>query len=119
MASINFYSGGKILTGEVVETANTNVYRTQMEGGYSKQAKRSHKSLVNRTVTYVYTAAEYESFKTWFYTTAANGALFFNWVDPVDNVTKDTRIVDGTYEASPASPRMSHWFVSMTFESYR
>lgn len=119
MASINFYTGGKLLTGTVSEKPTSNIFRTQMEGGYAKQAKKNSKALVNRSVTYVYTAAEYEAFKTWFYNTAAHGSLFFNWLDPVDNVTKDTRIVNGEYEAAPVSPRMSHYTVAMTFESYR
>jgi hypothetical protein len=118
MAAINFYTGGTLMSRELSETANSNVLRTEMEGGYQKQAKKFSKSLLTRNVVYLFTNAEYAAFKTWFYTTAANGSLFFNWTDVVDNVTKDARIVNGVYEARPVAPSLSHWYVSFQLETY-
>ena len=118
MAAINFYSGGKLMTRELSETATSNILRTEMEGGYQKQAKKFSKSILTRNVVYLFTSAEYSAFKTWFYTTAANGSLFFNWTDPVDSVTKDARIVEGVYESRPVSPTLAHWYVSFKIETY-
>lgn len=119
MASISFPGYGTVMTREYSETPVQNVYRTEMEAGYAKQAQRSNTNLVQMTIKYLFTDAEFATFKTWFYTTSASGSLFFDWVSPVDGVTRDTRIVNGQISSTPVDPQMSHWFVSMTFESYQ
>ena len=118
MASISFPSIGILTTTGFSETPHANFVRTNMEQGFAKQAKRSAVSLVRRTVRYVLSEAEYATFKTFFYDTAEHGNLFFNWTDPVDGVTKDTRIVEGTFSAVPLTARWNFYEVTMTFETY-
>lgn len=118
MAAINFYTGGKLMTREFSETPTPNILRTEMEGGYQKQAKKNSKSLTVYNVTYLFTSAEYTAFKTWFYSTAANGSLFFNYTSPIDAVTRDSRIVGGAFDAKPVTPTMTHWYVSFQIEAY-
>jgi hypothetical protein len=118
MAAINFYTGGKLMTRDFSEVPTPNLIRTEMEGGYQKQAKKFAKSLTTYNVVYLFTNAEYALFKTWFYTTAANGSLFFNYTSPIDNVTRDSRIVNGVFEARVVNPTMTHWYVSFQIEAY-
>lgn len=117
-SSINFYAGGRMLTSEYSESVNSNALRTDMTGGYAKQAKRASKQVKVCEATYFYTAAEFEAFKTWFKDTAADGVLFFNWNDPVSGNTIDARIVNGVYNAKPMNARMKHWNVVLQIESY-
>lgn len=115
---IAFYTGGKLLTGRLVENNPSNVHRTTFESGEEKQVARTGRHKTIRRVTYVFTNSEYVAFKTWFHTTAKQGALFFSWLDPVDDVTKDARIVNGEYNGTAASALLTHWFVDFEIETY-
>lgn len=95
-----------------------NVYRSTMENGRIKQSRRSQKQRIVRNVTYLATAAQYETFKTWFRNDAAFGAKYFNWNDPEDEVTKDARIVDGLYNAVPLNTRMHYYYINVQIETY-
>ena len=119
MALIAFPAYGEIMTREFSETPSDNSYRTEMENGYAKQARRSQTNLVQMTIKYLFSAAEYATFKTWYFDTAAAGTSFFDWASPVDDVVRDTRIVKGTMTAVPVNPHMTHYYVSMTFEHYQ
>lgn len=118
MASIDFYTGGKLLTGQFGENITANVHRTTFESGDEKQVRRSGKGKTVRTVNYVFTNVEYAAWKTWFYDTAKHGSLFFNWLDVADNTTKDARIVNGEFTSTAASAAMTHWFVNFQIETY-
>lgn len=118
MAAIDFYSGG-ILTGtSFALEQESNVLRTEMTAGPAKQAKRLAKNRTIYNVNYFYTAAELIAFRSWFNNTASSGAAFFNWDDPTDDVTKDARIVNGSFQAAPANGLMKHYNVSMQIEVY-
>jgi len=119
MATIAFPAYGTVMTREFSETPAQNVHRTEMEAGYAKQARRSSTNLVQMSIKYLFTNAEYLTFKTWYYDTADAGSLFFDWESPVDDVTRDTRIVNGTMTGIPVNAHFSHWYVSMTFEHYQ
>jgi hypothetical protein len=118
MASINFYSGGTLLTGNnYAKLPQPTMLRSEMESGPAKQRPSSSVLMVQHSVTYLYTNAEYTAFLSWYKTTAAFGALFFNWHDPTDGTTKDGRIVNGTISvAQPSSPSVTHWTVQMIIE---
>jgi hypothetical protein len=119
-SSINFYSGGKCMSSQYSETVLPNVLRTEMTGGYAKQAKRGSKQVKTAEVVYLYNTTEFEAFKTWFRDTAKDGSLFFNWTAPesANNDIMDARIVNGVYSAQPVNARMNYWYVSMQIERY-
>jgi hypothetical protein len=118
--AINFFSGGILLTGNNYQRMPVpTMLRTDMESGPSKQRPNSSVMMIQHSVTYVFTYAEYNSFMTWYKTTAAFGSLWFNWNDPTDGVTKSGRIVGGTItNAQPQSASVSHWAVQMVIEVY-
>lgn len=114
----SFPSIGKLLTANYNEKPTSVVLRTDMESGPAKQARRYSQTAVQRQIRYAFTAAEYATFQTFFYTTIQYGALKFSWVDPVDNTTKDARIVKGEYTAQAISPSLSHYYVSFVLETW-
>jgi len=118
MANIDFYTGGKLMTGQLSETHPSMLLRTTMENGIEKQTRRTTVKRTLRDVAYLFTAAEYEAFKTWFDETAKHGVLFFNWVDPIDNVTKDARIINGEYSTTPVTAHLTGYYVSFQIETY-
>lgn len=118
MAAISFPSIGILTTSGFTESPQKNMIRTQMEHGFAKQAQRSAVNIVRRNVRYVFSEAEYATFKTFFYDTSSNGTSFFNWTDPVDNTSKDTRVVDGAFSATPLTGAWNHYQVTMQFETY-
>ena len=119
-SSINFYSGGKCMSSQYSETVVSNVLRTEMTGGYAKQAKKSSKQVKTRDVVYLYSTAEFEAFKLWFKNDAKDGSLFFNYTLPesANNDIIDARIVNGVYSAQPVNARMNYWYVTLQIESY-
>jgi hypothetical protein len=118
-ASINFPSYGKIQYQGYSEKPRPNIYRTNMEGGPPKQARKYSLTFVERTVSYIFTAAEYATFKTWFYTTSQYGALWFNWNDPVDGTNKIARIMNGQITANPIGAGGDNWLINFTLETYQ
>lgn len=108
------------MSAQYSETVTPNVLRTEMTGGYAKQAKRGSKQTKTTDCTYLYSTAEFEAFKTWFRDTAKDGSLFFNWTDPssANNDIVDARIVSGVYQAAPVNARMNYWFVTLQIERY-
>lgn len=116
-SSITF-PGGRLMTGQYSEQIESNILRTQMESGLQKQAKKSGQARVTRDVVYLMSTTQYETFKTWFRTSAADGALFFNWDDPVSGNTIDARIVNGLYDTSPVNARFNFFYITLQIESY-
>lgn len=97
------------------------VWRTPMEGGMPKQLKRHSRVLVERPVLYVAVSkTDYQSFLTWVRTTINNAADWFDWTDPLDNVTKLARIKEGKYEARPweGIATLERWEISFTIETW-
>lgn len=118
MADISFPTYGKLLTGSLTERPVPVIERTEMESGPQKQRRKQSTTMIERQVTYVFSAANYASFKTWFKDTALFGSLWFNWFDPVTSTTKDGRIVGGQIEAAPVDPKLSAWRVNFVLETY-
>jgi hypothetical protein len=117
MATIDFYSGGRVMTGNYSEKVKANLDRTDMETGPAKTRPRQSLTTIERPVTYLFTAVEKAAFKTWFKTTAKYGSLWFNWVDPDDGVTKDARIVDGAPDFKGLNVKLSHWYCTLNIET--
>ena len=108
------------MSSQYSETVVSNVLRTEMTGGYAKQAKKSSKQVKTRDVVYLYSTAEFEAFKLWFKNDAKDGSLFFNYTLPesANNDIIDARIVNGVYSAQPVNARMNYWYVTLQIESY-
>jgi hypothetical protein len=119
-SNIAFYSGGKCMSGQYAESVVPNILRTEMTGGYAKQARRSSKQVKNRELVYLYSTVEFDAFKAWFKDTAKDGALFFNFTLPesANNDVIDARISNGEYSATPVNARMNYWYVTLNIESY-
>lgn len=117
MATISWVNVGELMTRSFSESPEPNVFRTEFENNDIKQTKRSSTIRVTREITYFFTADEYATFKTWFQDTALDGALYFDFTDPVDDVVKDFRIINGTYTATPVTNDMTHYYVAMSFET--
>lgn len=116
--TVNFYAGGKPLHGTYTESIESNVFRTPMEGGIAKTAKKKGKTAVKHSMTYLYSTAELAAFKAWFKTTVHYGARFFNYPHPITDDIIDARIADGTYNVSPVNQRANYFYVQINFEVY-
>lgn len=118
MASITFPSYLEFQSSGYSIEPTSNVHRSTMEDGKIKQARRNQKQRVIRSVQYLATAAEFESFKTWYKNDSFFGAKYFNWTDPVEDTTKDARMVDGLYQATPLNTRMHYYYITLKLETY-
>ena len=111
---------GKLKLQGFGEKPDSSVLRTEMESGPPKESIVKSRVMVPRTVTYTFTLAEYNTWKTWF-ASEANGGKWFNWIDPLDGSTRSTRIVRSEYDAKAqdagqgSEPNMD---VSMIFECW-
>jgi hypothetical protein len=95
------------------------VARTEFDDGMTKQLQTKSRVKVARTVKYgLKTLANYQAFITFFQTTIHFGADWFNWVDPVDGVTKLAQIVTELGEEKPDTPLLDFWAVSFTIETW-
>lgn len=91
-----FPSYAKILLSGYAEEADYGVLRTEMDNGIAKQRPRRSIPIVTRTVViHVETLEEKNAFDMWRRVDLFGSAGWFDWTDPLDGVTKQTRIVDG------------------------
>jgi hypothetical protein len=101
------------------EKPETQVSRTEMEGGLAKQRRVRSRALVARPVQYVIpSTAEYSAFKDWINNTLAGGADWYFWTDPVDGLEKLARIKGGEYEGTPWGDD-GKWIVKFTLETWQ
>lgn len=101
------------------EKQGSNLHRTDVEQGQPKQGVKGSRALHSRTVTYLATSlANYLAFETWFRTTVKWGALWFDWTDPKDGVTKKARIVNGEYDGKPMNGTLTHWDITFQIETW-
>lgn len=78
------------------ETPDFNVLRSEMDSSFAKQRPRRSLPIVARSVTLkVGTNAEKIAFEQFFRDDINGGTAFFDYVDPVDNLTKQARFVGG------------------------
>lgn len=118
-----FPTYGKLLLTEFAEAPESALLRTEMESGPPKQAKIRSRVMVRRSLAMDYSMAEYTTFKTFFRTTINGGADWFDWVDPLDGVTKLARIVAGNpaYNAQPytySEGAPLRWKVTFALEAW-
>lgn len=114
-----FPSYGELLLDSFNAANETSLIRSDMESGPAKQAKVRSKELVKLNVTYRFTSAEFDTWKTWRDTDIARGASYFDWVELVNGDTVQARMVNGVYQAKPFSNSGElKWDVSFTLEVY-
>lgn len=93
--------------------------RTEMESGPPKQAKIRSRIMVTRTCQIkLKSIADFQSFESWFANDLQEGALWFNYLDPISKSTKTARFVGGGFKASPRSSAQSSWLVPAKIESW-
>ena len=120
-----FPTYGKLLLAEYTEQPASAILRTEMESGPPKQAMIKSRVMVTRSLTYIYTASEFASFKVWVRDTISRGADWFDYVDPADGATKQGRLVV-SQNGSPYSAKATtsaigsvlSWEVSMQVETW-
>lgn len=118
MAAVDFPAYGQLDLSSYQEAPASALERTEMDAGPPKQPLTRHRVLESRSVTYLFTGAEYASFKDWVQTTLNRGRDWFNWVEPVDGATIEVRIVGGVYQAKPGGLGELTWAVSFHIESW-
>lgn len=97
----------------------TAIIRSDMESGPPKQAKVRSKPMVTRTVKiYLPTLANFQSFETWYSSDISEGALWFNFTDPVYGTSTLGRFVNGGYTATPMVGGVAAWEVSAKIETW-
>lgn len=87
--------------------------RSEMESGPPKQARVRTRVMITRPVkVWLSSLADYQAFIAWFRDDIAEGADWFDWVDPVDGTTKSVRFVGGGITAVPAINATGGWFIT-------
>lgn len=101
-------------------TRESALQRTDMESGPPKQARVRSRVMVRRALTVRLDAkADYLNFIDWFAVTIKEGALWFDWTDPIDGQSKPARIVASEgIDQSPLGPRQSQWRVPLIIETW-
>lgn len=97
----------------------TAVNRTDMSDGMVKQLRTKSRVLVTRSVMLLLDSkADYLSFITFFEEDLDKGALWFQWVDPIDKQTKLARFVSklGKEEMRGGMPNL--WQISASIETW-
>jgi hypothetical protein len=115
-----FPAYGELLLSGFNEKPESALVRTEMESGPSKQARVRSLELVKRNVTYVFTSAQYITWKAWRNTDLSRGALWFDWTNPLTGTTVQARMENGDYSASAynANDTAIKWEVSFVLETY-
>jgi hypothetical protein len=106
-----FFTGGTILFDGYSEAFGGIIARTEMERGFARQRKIQSDVVVTETVSLLLkTKQAIADFDTWFYTSIAAGASFFDWTSPRTAVVVQARIVNGDIGA--LQPHSSHFAAS-------
>ena len=109
----------KILYDGYIEQKESGIIRTEFESGPPRQAKFKSRTLKTRTaLLFIDSNQNFQNFESWFANDLEQGALFFNFTDPVTKTTTQGRFVGGVYSARPLSSSMNVWEVSCQIESW-
>ena len=94
------------------------VVRSSMESGPAKQRRVQSRLLVTRPMTLlIETVVNYLAWIAWVKTDLQSGNDWFSWIDPVDGVGKQARIINGQYSARPIKGKAA-WIVSLQLETW-
>lgn len=119
MASTSFPTYAKILFNGYSQQRESALLRTEMESGAPRQSKVRSRVMITRTCNiFLPSISDFRNFETWYSTTIQEGALWFNYVDPVSGTTKEARFVGGGYTVTPLASALGGWQVSAKIESW-
>ena len=114
----SFPSYAEISYANFAEQRESGLLRTEMESGPPKQAVVKARVLVTRPVTIIlFSKADYIAFVDWFATTLKEGALWFDFMDPVRLTTKQARFVGGGLDGSPMAG-LELWSINTKIETW-
>lgn len=114
-----FPSYATILADGFKEQRASALQRTDMETGPAKQARVKFRPMVARPVKILLgSLADYEAFTEWFVTELKEGALWFDWTDPIRNVLVQARFTGDGLEAMPDVQDGSRWIVAQKMETW-
>lgn len=109
----------KIMLDQYSEQKESGIIRTQFEAGPPRQARFKSRTLKTRSCQlYIDGNANFQAFEAWFANDLEQGALFFDFTDPLTGQTNQGRFVGGLYSAAPLSVPPDRWFVSCQIESW-
>ncbi|MEC6413595.1 hypothetical protein ACOTJC_28805 [Achromobacter xylosoxidans] len=92
----SFPAYAKVLLSGYAEEADYGVLRTEMDSGIAKQRATRSLPIVKRTVViHVETVSDKNAFDAWMRAELLGGVGWFDWLDPLDGIPKQARIVDG------------------------
>lgn len=112
------FSFTKRLNSNLSSTNTDAVRRTEFDDGYAKQVAKFSVQKRIFTMSYLLSDAQHNSFLTWFTSTVNYGSAFFDFVEPLAGTTVQGRLVNGEFDAKPASAVQNYWIVSMNIEVY-
>lgn len=93
---VTFPSYARVLLPGFTETPDYGVLRTDMDGGIAKQRPQWTVAIVTRDVViHVDDLAHKNAFDQWLRDDLNRGVAWFEWLDPLDSVLKQARIVSG------------------------
>ena len=114
-----FPSYATLLLDGFAEQRESALLRTEMEDGPPKQARIRSRVMITRPVRILFRSkADYLNFVIWFAETLNEGALWFDFADPVSKTTKQARFVGGGLDGSPLAPNLTAWAVSTKLETW-
>lgn len=114
-----FPAYAKLLFDGFSEQRESAIQRTEMESGPPKQARVRSRVMVTRPVSILLDSkADYEAFRDWFAGDLAEGALWFDFIDPVSETTKPARFVGGGLDGVPGNSALSHWVIKHKIETW-
>lgn len=93
--------------------------RSEMEYGPPKQAKIKSLVMITRAAKlYIASNANFQLFEAWYRNDLNEGVSWFSMTDPVTKASVTARFVGGGYTATPMTPDMENWEVSVQIESW-
>jgi hypothetical protein len=105
--------------GNYAEQKESGVIRTQFENGPPRQARFKSRTLKTRNCQlYIDGNQNFQNFESFVVNDLAQGALFFNFTDPLTGQTAEGRLVGGMYSAAPIGVPPNRWVVSCQIESW-
>lgn len=115
----SFPGFAKIELGGFGERRASALLRTEMESGPPKQVRVNSRVMVTRQCTiWCDSKADYLAFVTWFRVDLQEGALWFEWTDPVDGVVKLARFVGEGLPAEALNAAFGFWRMVLKIETW-